>query len=80
MTVEAETVEQAVSAKPIEECIKLIQKMLADEIKVGGILCFTSGKKECEEIASTVLNKTKELKEKKLLCFDIFKDNTCKTV
>jgi hypothetical protein len=31
--------------------MKLIQRMLKDEIKVGGILCFTSGKKECEEIA-----------------------------
>ncbi|CAL5979138.1 Pre-mRNA_splicing factor RNA helicase [Hexamita inflata] len=66
--VKANTVKDAVTTVPATQALEFINEILTKQKPVGNIICFTSGKRECEDICEYTSNGLKN--NSQILCID----------
>ncbi|CAL6076767.1 Pre-mRNA_splicing factor RNA helicase [Hexamita inflata] len=66
--VKANSVKEAVATVPAKQAVDFIHEMVTKQKPIGNILCFTSGKKECEDICEQTIQGLKE--NKNVVCVD----------
>ncbi|CAL5979170.1 Pre-mRNA_splicing factor RNA helicase [Hexamita inflata] len=66
--IKANSVKEAVATVPAKQAVDFIHEMLTKQKPIGNILCFTSGKMECEDICEQTIQGLKD--NNNVVCVD----------